>query len=124
MQQLPRAAEQSLALRAAELVRRHGADKTVAGGAGVTLLDLLTADSQRRGLRPHPRHHAPDRAVVQGSFLHDGRPRRRPIADHSVLRAGRLAIGLLVVFQVTAGKVQESRAGVALIGEYESRDNR
>ena len=47
MQQLPRAAKQLLALPAAELVRRHGANEAVAGGAGVLLLDLLAALGQR-----------------------------------------------------------------------------
>ena len=124
MQQLPRATQQLLTLRTAELLRRHGTGKAVAGGGGATLLDQLATLGQRGGLRPQPSQHAPDRAVVQGPFFHGGRPRRRLIADHSVSRAGRLAVGLPVVLQVAAGKVQEGRAGVALIGEYESRDNR
>ena len=81
-------------------------------------------DGQRGGLHSHPGQHAPDRAVVQGPFFHGGRPRRRLIADRSVSRAGRLTVGLPVVLQVAAGKVQEGRAGVALIGKYESRGNR
>ena len=119
-----RAAEPLPTLRTAELLRRHGAEKTVAGGGGVTLLDLLAADGQRSGLHSHPSQHAPDRTVVQGPFFHGGRPRRRPIADRSVARTGRLAVGLLVVFQVAAGKMQETRAGVTLIRKYESWDNR
>ena len=47
VQQLPRAAQQLLTLRAAELLRRHGAEEAMAGGAGVTLLDLLAAQDQR-----------------------------------------------------------------------------
>ena len=47
MQQLPRALQQLLTLRAAELVRRHGPHEAVAGGAGVMLLDLLAALGQR-----------------------------------------------------------------------------
>ena len=122
MQQLPRAAEQLLALRAAELVRRHGANETVAGGAGVLLLDLLAALGQRGAKRSQPGQHAPDGAVVQRSFL-DGR-RLRLIADHSFSGAGRLPVGLAVVFQVAAGKVQEGPASVTLIRKYENRDNR
>jgi hypothetical protein len=62
--------------------------------------------------------------VVQSPFFHFRRPRRRPIADHSVPRAGRRAVGPLVVFEVTAGQVQKARSRVALIGKYESRGNR
>ncbi len=46
MQHLPRALQQLFTLRAAELVRRHGANEAVAGGAGVMLLDLLAALGQ------------------------------------------------------------------------------
>ena len=47
VQQLPRALQQLLTLRAAELVRRHGAEEAVASGAGAMLLDLLAALGQR-----------------------------------------------------------------------------
>jgi hypothetical protein len=124
MQYLPRAAEHLPTLRTAELLRGYGAEKTVAGGGGVTLLDLLTALGQRGGLHSHPGQHAPDRAVVQSAFFHSRRSRRRLITDHSFARAGRLAVGLLVVLQVTAGKMKERRTGVAFIGQYESWDNR
>ncbi len=46
IKQLPRVAEQLLALRAAELVRRHGADEAVADGARMLFLDLLAAVGQ------------------------------------------------------------------------------
>ena len=124
MEQLPRATQQLLTLRTAELLRRHGARKAVAGRGGATPLDQLATRGQRGGLHSQPSQHAPDRTVVQGPFFHGGRPRWRPIAGHSVSRAGRLSIGLPIVLQVAAGKVQEGRAGVALIGEYESRGNR
>ena len=61
---------------------------------------------------------------MQGPLFHGGRPRRRLIAGHAISRAGRLTVGLPVVLQVAAGKVQKGRAGVALIGEYESWGNR
>ena len=51
MQQLPRGAQPLLTLRAAELLRWHDPEKTVAGGGGVTLLDL-PAHGQRRRLIP------------------------------------------------------------------------
>jgi hypothetical protein len=84
----------------------------------------LATLGQRGGLHPQPNQQAPDRAVVQGAFFHGGRPRRRLIAGRSLSRAGRLAVGLPVVLQVAAGKVQEGWACVALIGEYESWGNR
>jgi hypothetical protein len=124
MQQLPRAAQQLLTLRAAELVRRHGAEEPMAGGARVSLLDLLAAEGQPGGLRSQPGQHAPDRAVVQGPLVDGRRSRRRLIAGRSSSRAGRLTIGLPVVLHVTAGEIQQGLAGVTLIGEYESRDNR
>jgi hypothetical protein len=37
---------------------------------------------------------------------------------------GRFAIGPAVVFQIAGGQKEQGRAGVPLIGEYESRDNR
>jgi hypothetical protein len=124
MEKLPRAAQQVLTLRTAELLRRHGTGKAVAGGGGATLLDQLATLGQRGRLHPQPSQHAPDRAVVQGPFFHGGRPRRRLIAGRSLSRAGCLPVGLLVVLHVAAGKLQEGRAGIALIGEYESWGNR
>jgi len=47
MQQLPRALQQLLTLRTAELVGGHGPDEAVACGAGVMRLDLLAALGQR-----------------------------------------------------------------------------
>jgi hypothetical protein len=122
MQQLPRAAKQLLALRAAELVRCHGPHEAVACGAGVMRLDLLAALGQRGAKRSQPAQHAPDGTVVQRSFF-DGR-RLRLIADHSSSGTGRLTVGLPVVLQVAGGKVQEGPTGVTLIRKYESRDNR
>src|SRR5208282_4925467 len=90
MQQSPRAAEQLLALRAAELVRRHGANEAVAGGAGVMLLDLLAALGQRGAKRSQPGQHAPDRSMMQGPFVDSGRLRRRVITSHSSSGAGCL----------------------------------
>ena len=117
-------AQQLLALRAAELLRGHGADEAVAGRARLALLDLLPAQGQRGGLRPQPSHKAPDRTMVQAPFFIDGRFRRLLIAGGPPSGAGCLAVGLLVVFGVGGGQMEKGRAGVALIGEYESRDNR
>lgn len=46
------------------------------------------------------------------------------IENGQTLRADRLAIRTPVVFQVADGQLQQGWAGVALIREYESRDNR
>ena len=124
VEQLPGVGKHLPTLRTAELLRCHGAEETVAGGGGVPLLDLLTPLGQRDGLHSHPGQHAPDRTVVQGAFFHDRRPWRRLVADCPLPRAGRLAVGLPVVLHVAAGKTQKGRARVALIGKYESRDNR
>jgi len=123
MQQLPRATQQLLTLRTAELLRRHGTGKAVTGGGRATLLDQLATLGQRGGLHSQPSQHAPDRAVVQGPFFHSGGPRQRLIAGRSVSRAGRLTVGLPVLLQVAAGQVQEGRASVAFIGKYESWGN-
>jgi len=123
MKQLTRAVQQLLTLRAAELVRPHGADEAVAGGAGVLLQDQLAALGQRDALRPQPTQQAPDRAVVQTPLFRDGRVSRLLIAGRSTSRARCLAVGLRGVLQVAAGKMQEGLAGVTLIGEYESRGN-
>ena len=93
-------------------------------GLSITAFCRGETRGQRGRLHPQPSQHAPDRTVVQGPFFHGGRPRRRPIAGRSVSRAGRLSVGLPIVLQVAAGKAQEGRAGVALIGEYESPGNR
>ena len=124
MKQLARAAQHLLTLRAAELLRRHGAREAVAGGGGVTVLDLLAAQGQRGALRPQPGHKAPDGAVVEAPFLVGGRFRRLLVAGNSSSGTDRLAVGLLVVLDVAGGQMQEGRARVALIGEYESRGNR
>jgi hypothetical protein len=124
VQQLAGAAQQLLALRAAELLRGHGPEEAVAVGAGIPLLDLLTAQGQRDGLRPQPAQKRPDRAVVQAPLFLGGRVGRLLIAGGPPSGAGGLAVGLLVVLDVAAGQVQEGRSGVALIGEYESRGNR
>jgi len=50
MEQLPRATQQSLTLRTAELLRRHGAGKAMTGGGGATLLDQLATLGQRGGM--------------------------------------------------------------------------
>ncbi len=121
MQQLPRALQQLFTLRTAELVRRHGPHKAVAGGARALCLNLLAALGQRGAQRSQPSQHAPDSAVMQRSFLDGGR--LRLIADHSSSRTGRLTVGLLVVLQVAAGKAQQGLAGVTLIREYESPDS-
>ena len=122
VEHLPREAQHLLTLRAAELLRRHGAEEPVAGRSGVSLLEQLAAGGRRGGLHSQPAQHAPDGTVVQGSFF-NGR-RLRLIADHSFSGAGSLTVGLAVVLQVAAGTVQEGPAGVTFIGEYESRDNR
>lgn len=124
IKQLPRTLQHLFTLRAAELVRRHGADKAVTSRTGVVLLDLLAALGQRGAKRSQPSQHAPDSAVVQRPFVDGRRFRRRVVAGHSSCRADRLTVGLPVILQVAAGKVQEGSAGVTLIRKYESRDNR
>lgn len=124
MHQLPRAAQQLLTLRAAELVRRHGADEAVAGRAGIALLDLLPPLGQCGALRPQPTQHAPDRAVVQTTLIGGGRSRRRLITGSLPYGDGRLTVGLSVVLHVAGRLMEKRRAGIALVGEYESRDNR
>jgi hypothetical protein len=124
MEQLARPAEQPLTLRAAELVRRDGADEAVAGGGGVLLLDKLAAQSQRGTLRAQPGEHAPEGAVVQGPVFFGRRARLLPIACRPTSRADRLATRTPVALQVAGGQVQQRRSGVALIREYESRGNR
>lgn len=123
VKQLAGTAQQLLALRAAELLRGHGPEEAVAGGAGVLLLNVLATQGQRGGLRPQPGQKGPDRAVVQAPFFVGARVRRFLIAGGPASRAGGLAIGLLVVLGVAGGQVQEGRPGVALIGKYESRGN-
>jgi hypothetical protein len=124
MQQLPGAAQYLLTLRTAELLWRHGADKAVAGGTWVMLLDLLTAQFQCDGLRSQPRQKGSNGVVVQAPFLVGERSRRLLIANGSSSGTGCLAIRLTVILDVAGGKVQESRASVTLIGKYESRDSR
>lgn len=127
MEQLTGGAQSLLALRAAELLRRHGAQEAVAGRTGVVLLDLLTAHRQGGGLRSQPGQKTPDRGVVQAQVVVDivvRRTWRRLIFGPLPSRFGRLAVGLPVVLDVAAGQMEKSRAGVAFIGEYESRDNR
>jgi len=50
VKQLAGVAQQPFPLRAAELLRRDGAEEAVAGGARMALLHLLAAESQRGGL--------------------------------------------------------------------------
>ena len=124
MEQLARLAEPLLTLRAAELVRGHGTQEAMAGGAGVAILDQLPALGQGRKLATQPGQHPPDRVVVQSPFVDGDLAGRRLIASDRASRTGRLTVGLLVALQVAGGEFQQRRAGVTLIGEYESRGNR
>ncbi len=111
-------------LRAAELLRGHGTHKAMAGGVRVVFLDQLAAHGQRRYLATQPDQHPPDGAVVQRPFVDLRFARRRLIARDRASRMGRLAIRLAIILQVAEGSLKKCGAGVTLIGEYESRDNR
>lgn len=124
MEQLASVTEQPLTLRTAEFLRRDGADEAVAGGGGVLPLDQLAAEGQRSTLRAQPGEHAPEGAVVKGSTFFRSRAGLLPIEDGETSRTDRLAIRTPVVLQVADGQMQQGWAGVALIGEYESRGNR
>lgn len=124
MEQLARPVQVTFPLRTAELVRRHGAHEAMAGGGWILLLDQLPAFGQCGHLASQPGEHPPDGRMVQRPFI-DGRSvRRRLVAGGSVPGPDRLAIRLPVVLQVIVGEIEERLLGVALIGKYESRDNR
>jgi len=125
MEQLPRLAKKPLTLRTAELVRRHGPRKAMAGRIRAALLDQPTTLGQGRQLASQPAQHPPDGAMVQKPARFPGGSTRRILVDPSpASRAGRLTIGLPVVLHIAGGKMEQARAGVALVREYESRDNR
>ena len=125
MEQLPRLAKKPLPLRTAELVRRHGPRKAMAGRIRAVWLDQPTTLGQGRQLASQPAQHPPDGAMVQKPARFPGGSMRWISVDPPpASRAGRLTIGLPVVLQVAGAKMNQGRAGVALIGEYESRDNR
>jgi hypothetical protein len=62
--------------------------------------------------------------VQKPSLVHGRGARWRLVGPRSTSRTGCFAIGLPVVLHVARGKIEQRRAGVAFIGEYESRDNR
>jgi hypothetical protein len=62
--------------------------------------------------------------MTQRPFIDDRGVGRCLVAGGSVPGADRLAIRLPVVLQVIVGEIEERLLGVALIGKYESRDNR
>ena len=124
MEQLARSAQVTFPLRTAELVRRHGAHEAVTGGGWIPLLEQVPAHGERSQLASQPGEHPPDGRMVQRPFI-DGRSvGRRLVAGGSVPGPDRLAIRLPVVLQVIVGEIEERLLGVALIGKYESRDNR
>ena len=124
MKQPARLTQDLFALRATELVRRDGSDKSMAGGKGIALLDQRSPDRECGQLAPHPSQHPPECAVVECSLVNARRIGRCHVADDSVARLGRLPIRLPVVLNVSGGKMEKCWTGVAFIGEYENRDNR
>ena len=125
MEQLPRLAKELPTLRAAELLRRDGSHKAMAGRMRVALLDRFPARGQGSQLAAQPGEHLPNGAVVQQPSLVPGRGARRTLVDpSSAAWTGRFAIGLPVVLQIAATEMEQGRTGVAFIGEYESRGNR
>jgi len=90
----------------------------------VLLLDELAAQRQRGALRAQPTEHAPEGAVMKGRDFFGRRAGLLPIEGRATLRADRLATRTPIVLEIGGDQVQQRRSGVALIGEYESRDNR
>jgi len=125
MEQLTRLAKKPLTLRTAELVRRYGPRKAMAGGIRAALLDQPTTLSQGRPLASQPAQHPPNGAMVQKASRVPGRSIWRILVDPPpASRAGRFPIALPVVLQVAGTEMKQGRTGVTLIGEYESRGNR
>jgi hypothetical protein len=124
MEQLARLAKKPLTLRTVELLRRHGPRKAMAGRIRAALPDQPTALGQGRQLASQPAQHPPNGAMVQEPACLAGRNIWRILVDpRPASRTGRFAIGLPIVLQIAGGKMKQGRAGVALIGEYESRGN-
>lgn len=124
MQQLPRVAQQSLALRTAELLRSDGAGEAMAGGRRIVLPDPLPSAGQRGDLASQPTQHPPDGGVSKCSLVNVANTGRGQVACRSVAGTGRCPIGRLVLLEVRDGQMEKRRASVTLIGEYENRDNR
>ena len=124
MKQLTRLAQKQFTLSTTELVWRDGPHKAMTGRARIVLLNQPTALGQGSQLAPQPSQHSPEGAVSQRSLV-DGRGiHQRLVAPYPSSWTGRFPIGLLVVLNVTGGQREQCRAGVAFVGEYESRGNR
>ena len=124
MQQLSGLTQELFALSATGLVRCDGTDKSMASRVGIVLQDQLSADRECGQLAAQPSQHPPEGAVVERPLVNFVSVGRCYVANDTVARLGRLAIGLGVVLEVSSGQMEKCRTGVAFIGEYESRDNR
>lgn len=125
MEQLTRLAKKPLTLRTAELLRRHGTRKAMAGRIRAALLDQPTTLGQGRRLTAQPAQRPPDGAMVQKPARIPGGSIGPILVDPPLAsRTGRLAIGFPIMLQIAGGKVNQARGRVALVGEYESRGNR
>jgi len=125
MEQLARLAKKPFPLRTAELVRRNRPRKAMADGIRAALFDQPTTLGQGCQLASQPAQRPPYSAMVQKASRVPGRNIWRILVDPPpASRASRFPIALPVVLQVTGTEMKQGRAGVTLIGEYESRGNR
>ena len=124
MQQPARCRQFPLTWRTAELVPCDRPHETMAGARRIMLAEQPQPCLERGGLGAQPGENSPHGHVMQRPFVDLGRARRRLVADHGVHRVDRPAIRLPVVLQEAAGQPEQRGAGVAFIGEYESRGNR
>lgn len=82
------------------------------------------AFGQRSQLASQPGQQPPDGGMVQCPFVDTLCTGSRLVAGRSALGAGRLAIRLPIVLQISRTQIKERLLGITLIGKYESRDNR
>ena len=104
MKQLTRLPQELFALRAAELMRRDGTHEAMAGGGGIALLDQISSGGESSQLAPHPSQQPPDGAVVERSLVNVASAGRCHVPGDSSTGAGRFAIRLPVLLDVTGGQ--------------------
>ena len=104
--------------------RADGAQKAVPSEEGIVLAQQLQPCPQRGGLSAQEEQEPPERGAVERSFVDLLLSRRRDVAPGSAARCHDLLIGEVVPFQVNMRQGEEAEAGVAPVGQQESRADR
>ena len=124
MKQLTGGFQILLAARTAVLVWRDGSHETVERRLRIVLSPQPQPHSQRDDLRSEPEDPTMQGARPQHSVADRELPLGRDVTHRDAAGFHRSRVRLPIILQIGFGERQETCAGVAFIGEYESRGNR